>query len=497
MKDNDRKPNDKKYIKRSILLNPIVIIIYGIACHHIIILAEYGGLRRRLPIILLMLGLLVAWLILFFFRKDKIQRKFDVLKAKDVINTVSKPWFYIALILLILITGNTGVNLYNSAQPYHGRLSWVIRDIISNRNVSFEKNNIYTDGVYGFLEDMNDRLDLPEELYLNDLFSIYFDKDGTITGISGSIYGFNENDERETFRIDFDEEDSENMTVSLDTGLYGGRPDHIDDVRLETLFDALSNLSLQEIVSQWPNEDSFELYYSGMRDFGSNNEGIIYYNQDEVLGTPEPIQHNIEGYTVSIYPPENEAIIPNRFVYTEFESLEQLNEQAKADEPLYPIEDETIVNESVAYQLVIIDAALGSRFYGLTKTESDTPDAEVLINSDPFMGETGTASGIHFINESLGFIGLSHNGGIEADLFRTEDGGLTFEKVEIPPQEVPLNENEDYNPFDFPQMPYEEGGHLLLIVGQGVDGDYNGGSQALYVSDDDGRTWDYVEEITE
>src|SRR5699024_6958415 len=109
-----------------------------------------------------------------------------------------------------------------------------------------------------------------------------------------------------------------------------------------------------------------------------------------------------------------------------------------------------------------------------------------LINEDPFRGDSGVATGVHFINEKIGFIGMSHNGGIEADLFRTEDGGLTFKKVQFPAQEVPLpfNEEASYQPFDFPNMPFQEKGKLILHVGQGSDGDYNKGIQAVYESND-------------
>lgn len=494
--------NNKKYFKPSILFNPLAILIYGIACYYIVELAEYGGVTRRLPIILLTSGLLLIWLLwfLYYSRKESFKQKINSQKTNVFLNAVSKPWFYIALITLLLITGSAGFNIYNSAQPFHGKLSWVIQDIKTRRNVPFEKKNIYTDGLYGFLKDMDVSLELPDELYLTDYFSIFFDPDGTITSISGTIYGFNKGntDERKSFRINYDEDDSDEMMIRVDSHSNAGN-ENTQDVRLETLFDALSHLSLQENVGQWPNESNFELYYSGMRDFGYNDEGIIYYNQEKVLGIPEIIHNPIVGYTLSIYPPDNESITPNRFVYTEFEDLEQLSIPLQSDEPLYDVADESIVNDSVAYQLVILDAALGSRFYGLTKTGDDVENSEVLINPDPFLGETGVASGITFINESLGFIGLSHSGGIQADLFRTDDGGVTFEKLNIPPREVPmpLNENLSYSPFDFPGMPFEENRKLVLHIGQGADGDHNRGSQAVYHSMDNGKSWVYIEELIE
>ncbi|HKM02991.1 MAG TPA: hypothetical protein VJZ04_00085, partial [Lachnospiraceae bacterium] len=99
-----------------------------------------------------------------------------------------------------------------------------------------------------------------------------------------------------------------------------------------------------------------------------------------------------------------------------------------------------------------------------------------------------------FINESLGFIALSHNGGSQAELYRTTDGGLSYEEISLPTMEVSLGEDQVQEPFDFPGMPYEENGEVLLLVGQGQDGDYKGGIKALYHSEDNGKTWIYVKE---
>ncbi len=43
-------------------------------------------------------------------------------------------------------------------------------------------------------------------------------------------------------------------------------------------------------------------------------------------------------------------------------------------------------------------------------------------------------------------------------------------------------------------MPYEKDGSFNVLVGQGSDGDHNGGSKALYKSKDNGITWQYINE---
>ena len=115
-----------------------------------------------------------------------------------------------------------------------------------------------------------------------------------------------------------------------------------------------------------------------------------------------------------------------------------------------------------------------------------------MLNSDPFLGSTGVADGIHFIDENLGFAILSHNGGANANLFRTADGGQTFERVELSPVTVEIN-NREFNPFDYPELPYEENNQLILYVNQGIDGDYLNNARARYVSDDNGSTFEFIE----
>ena len=68
--------------------------------------------------------------------------------------------------------------------------------------------------------------------------------------------------------------------------------------------------------------------------------------------------------------------------------------------------------------------------------------------------------------------------------------------VSFPEVKITLSSGETYNPFDLPGMPYEENGSLNVLVGQGTDGDYNGGCKALYQSNDNGSTWKYVKEET-
>lgn len=148
----------------------------------------------------------------------------------------------------------------------------------------------------------------------------------------------------------------------------------------------------------------------------------------------------------------------------------------------------------IGYRMVVTDAALGSRCYALLKS-TDGGESWQMESGDPF-GEMGQGIDFTFLDEELGFATLSHNGGDEAYLFVTENGGKSYEKVVMQGLTVTLDDGTSYNPYDYPEMPYEENGKLYVLCGQGMDGDYNGGDaagMALFESADHGHTFVYKE----
>lgn len=149
----------------------------------------------------------------------------------------------------------------------------------------------------------------------------------------------------------------------------------------------------------------------------------------------------------------------------------------------------------IRYRMVVLDAAAGHRWYGLLKSGDRGLSWEVVSKS-PFGGDMGMGIDFIFLDEELGFATLSHNGGDEADLYVTENGGESYQRAMIQGLEVTLEDGYLYNPYDFPQMPYEENGKLYVLCGQGADGDYAGGDaagMALFESTDGGHTFSYKE----
>lgn len=98
-----------------------------------------------------------------------------------------------------------------------------------------------------------------------------------------------------------------------------------------------------------------------------------------------------------------------------------------------------------------------------------------------------------FVDENLGFMSYRKIQGAETNFYRTEDGGKTFEPVILP-----VHKEEwmgiTLEPFIQPEIPYLENDQLFLLVGQGGEGDFKGGTvMAKYKSNDKGKTWSFVE----
>ncbi len=149
----------------------------------------------------------------------------------------------------------------------------------------------------------------------------------------------------------------------------------------------------------------------------------------------------------------------------------------------------------IRYRMVVRDAAAGSRLYSLLKSTDGGETWEMSV-SDPFGGQTGMGIDAVFLKEKFGFATLTHGGGDSAELYVTEDGGKTYREAVMEGYTVTLENGYTYNPYDYPQMPYEEDGVIYVRCGQGQDGDYAGGDaagKALYQSMDGGYTFTFVE----
>lgn len=148
-------------------------------------------------------------------------------------------------------------------------------------------------------------------------------------------------------------------------------------------------------------------------------------------------------------------------------------------------------NSKIIYRMAVADAAAGSRMYVLLKSR-DNGKNWYMTSAAPFGDDAGGSIEFTFINEALGFATLSHNGGDEAVLYVTKDGGKSYNEVTLKGNPEVTLFDKTYQPYDFPQMPYIEKDTLVLLVGQGADGDYDGGDAnkvARFVSSDLGTSF--------
>lgn len=493
-----KKNKYSQYIK---ILNPLIIIIYSITCYYLTELARYGDIKRRVPVIIFTSSVLIIWFIYSFYKiwKQKSTKEIDSknIEASDHQDYISKWGYRITITVILLVTSYTSYDIYQSSIPFNGKLSWYIHQIQSQREIPYTHNNIYEDGLLGLLEDVNRKVELPEELYISDDVTLSFTNDGQIIDFYGFLYGKNKKGETETFLLSYD--GNKKIQVSLDNYL---EKTYDEDKLLQPLVDGLEYAPFEEMINDL-NVDTFKLHYEGFETWPYEMDWKTrYYDENGFVSIDEDfIDSDYVGYTFRIKELSDSQFSHMNFNFIYYNPLEiaeykeqKALEKAQEADPNYfseeAIAEEYFLNENIGYQLVILDATLGTRFYGLRMTE-DGGQTWVIHNNNPFLDRTGHAAGLSFINEKLGFIGLSHNGASEADLFRTTDGGESFEQITIPLISVTQNSVE-FVPFDFPEMPFESNDQLILYVNQGSDGDYQGGAKAIFISHDYGKTFEFL-----
>ena len=172
------------------------------------------------------------------------------------------------------------------------------------------------------------------------------------------------------------------------------------------------------------------------------------------------------------------------------ESMEEMPEQWRA----YEAECFYQKKDGTQLRMVGVDRAAGSSYYVLLEAENDVNTA--VVNMDPYLGHGGYARWIDFLeDEKTGFSCLAYSGGSLGRLFRTEDGGRSFQEITYPSAGIALPDGSLYNPFIMPDKVWEEDGKLYMMAGQGPDGDYYEDGvwvYGLYESEDLGKIWSYV-----
>lgn len=484
----------------------ISLLCYLLMLYQLWHLCKYGGIRMHLPMLLFWTAVCTVMFVLWLIARWDLN--------KNVPKDSKKPkTFYIEVLTLAAMTMFFGGCIIYSAIPYHGALSWKIDDLAHKRKVILTHDNIFEDGIEGILTDLDKKLDLPEELYISKTFQVTFDATGTVQNISTLLYGKNKTGKAKTYLVDYDSNKENRMTVWLDD--YTNNV-YEQDMLLLPMLRILENAEWQKKVIAWSDtniDQQFEIFYAGRRAFAVE-DGLQYLPGDadgDGIDSGTNCIHklryggNIVGFEVSLHIPKSENLTPVRYIMEPgYITSEEINKQHTAqqieqtkDAQSWTVDQNNgsmyfFLNDSQGWRLSVADAAAGSRFYILEKTE-DGGVSWKIFNEDPFQGQAGVAEGLIFYDENLGVSGLSGASQTTSALYLTKDGGRTFRKIKLPMDqitELPKTAEgygfiaEDYDYLNMPEMHDD-----VLMITAITEASENDG--IVFCSTDGGETWMY------
>ena len=229
-----------------ILLNPLFLLVYALGLRTLSRFFQWGGVARRLPLIALLGGAGILWFIIWtivYFRRKK--RK--VMKDNFVL-----PALLAELIVFVILTGFYGRQIYHSAQPYNGKLAWVLDDLRNTRKIDFEQRDFSQYGLDGIVTTLEEGAGLSKdsELYTANTFSVTISADGMIERVDGYLYSFGaeengteedridengteEGNQEQSWLISYDSSADKKMTVRLNGAV---NTDYREQERLSPMF---------------------------------------------------------------------------------------------------------------------------------------------------------------------------------------------------------------------------------------------------------------------
>lgn len=474
-------------------------------------LCRYGGIRRHLLWLIPCAWIFLISLVLWLVSRQSVKKDQSRSRAEKLIFLAE---VVIGFLAAVFFGGHTVYQAVSGQSALAGKLDELKRE----RSVPLEHDNFFEDGAEGILEDLRNALELPEELYISNQFQLTFDEEGTIRTIYAFLYGEDEQGETRTFLIDYDADESGSMSVRLD-----GQADasYADEMRLDPMFRILEEADrespCENLVQAWAEtweDKTYGILYMGRRSFDSY-DGLIFLSGDADGDGQETSDRQVSqllpggeivGYEVSLYLPDNDEVTPVRYIMEpEYRSPEELQEEQRQEQEETAKQSDTwtvdrtdgsmyfFYSDHLGWRLSVADAAAGSRFYQLEKTEDGGVTWETE-NQDPFGGQIGVAEGLTFFDENFGIAGLTNASESSSRLYVTRDGGATYAELAFPYDSVTeLPESAatyGYTAadYDYLCMPEKEGS-LLTVRAVSAAGEAEG---LLFQSADDGVTWTWA-----
>lgn len=464
----------------TVLFNPLWLAAGGMGLYHLLQVCRFGSLSRNLRLGVIWGAGCAAWVLIWVILFAILRR--DLLEGTGR-RGVWRAVLAAEVLALGLMVGWGGAKLVQTAGDMTTRLGRNLYECTHVETIYLKQDNLYTDGLDAIFQKLDEALEMPEELYVASSVQVSFDASGTLTGLYAFLYGADDQGETKSYLFDYNSADSAHVTVWLDGTVNA---DFAEETRLESMLALMGKLDLEQEVAGWQSEE-YRLLYYGSRSFSAGQENLIVVDDQ---GGQTAVGEAVQGFEVSLYISGKADAVgaeaPRRY-FCGWEALAigaQVSQTQEAEgERQIGVSfvnqsgnPEFYLTEALGWQLEVVDAAAGSRFYRLNCTEDGGQSWQVL-NEDPFLGAIGANAELYFVDEQLGFLLLPNADSRYSRLYRTGDGGVSFELVEL---------NAGDEDLDAPSLPTLEDGRLRLEVGGGTDG--SGDTVVLY-SDDLGVTW--------
>ena len=221
------------------------------------------------------------------------------------------------------------------------------------------------------------------------------------------------------------------------------------------------------------------------------NNGILYVKyDDEIVEVPGEYSEMLSSFNDDNYIISKEKTV---FFYNDDDKkyLVYSDDMGKTWNKTELPKNESIesiqfITKDIGFMLRFNDVAMTLASGNIYKT-TDGGKTWTVASSGIRQGDSysfSTGSRMKFIDKNLGFV-TKPSVGTYCELYITKDGGRNFEQVKIPV----INEV-----YDYYELPTFYNGILYVEIGQGNDGDYNGGDTVTYYSKDNGANWFLKEE---